>query len=196
MSRSDEPDADAPEPDEAPAQPASAGPAASRPTALLISIAAVVVLAVVGVVVFLMTGDGSDEDKAARPVPTIEDSDPPTGTIPSPPADGSTPPPLSTATSAAPPPPAGEAGEAQAVAEQVATAISDADMATLTQLSCDPSTAGDEDTFPADATAEVVGEPVIEGDTATIEVRLTIAGAEPTVVPMPLTKQGDRWCIP
>jgi hypothetical protein len=82
------------------------------------------------------------------------------------------------------------------VAEQAATAITNADVKTLAQLSCDPASAGEEDTFPTDATVEVIGEPQVDGETATITVRVTIKGVDPTEIPMPLTKQDGRWCIP
>lgn len=176
-----------------PAAPAE--PVAGRRSILLISAAAVVVLAVIGVAIYLLVNDDSSDDTAGRPVPTIGNSGAPgTTTSTTTPPAGTTPSftaPTSTGAST------GVAGAAdpQSVAEQAATAISNADVATLTQLSCDPSTAGSEDTFPAGAKVEVVGEPKVSGDTATIDVRLTFDGAEPAVVPMPLTKQGDRWCI-
>jgi hypothetical protein len=53
-----------------------------------------------------------------------------------------------------------------------------------------------EDTFPADAKATVVGEPKVTGDTATVDIELTIGNSEPTTVPMPLTKKDGRWCVP
>jgi hypothetical protein len=166
---------------------------------VLVSAAAVVVLALIGVAIYLLVSDDSSDDTAARPVPTIEDSGS-AGTTTS-----TTTPPAGPTSSLTLPPSTGastevtaggaDSGDAQSVAEQAASAISSADTSTLSQLSCDPSTAGDEDTFPAGAKAEVVGEPKISGDTATIDVKLTFDGAEPAVVPMPLTKQDGRWCI-
>jgi hypothetical protein len=194
VSPSDEP-GDEPGTDES----TSSEPSGGRRLVLLISVAAVAVLAVIGVVVYQLTSGDDAADEAAGEVPVITGSAVPTSTIPAPPPAGSTPPPLTTsssATSAAPPPEGADAGAAQSVAEQAAAAISGADVATLNQLSCDPTTAGGEETFPADAKAEVVGEPKIDGDTATIDVQLTLEGAEPTVVPMPLTWQDNRWCIP
>jgi hypothetical protein len=81
------------------------------------------------------------------------------------------------------------------VAEQAASAISDADMTTLAELSCDPASVGDEDTFPPDAKVEVVGEPEITGDAASVNVKVTIGQQPPATVPMPLIKQDGRWCI-
>lgn len=168
-----------------------------------VSAASVVVLAVVGLVVYLLTsGDDSGDDTAGPGVPTIEGSAPPAGTIPSSPPAGSTQPlsPRASASSpseAPPPPPQGEdAVAAESVAEQAASAISSADVTTLAELSCDPSSVGTEETFPANARAEVIGEPQIDGDTATVDIRLTIEGAEPTTVPIPLTRLDGRWCIP
>jgi hypothetical protein len=181
--------------------PAEAGipaePVAGRRSILLISAAAVVVLAVIGVAIYLLVSDDSSDETAARPVPTIQDSGAAgattsTTTPPAGPTSSLTVPPSTGASTEIA---GGEAGDAQSVAEQAASAISSADTSTLSQLSCDPSTAGGEDTFPAGAKAEVVGEPKISGDTATIDVRLTFAGAEPAVVPMPLTRQNGRWCI-
>jgi hypothetical protein len=182
-------------------QPATAAePVAGRRAILLVSAAAVVVLAVIGVAVYLLVRDDSSGETAAGQVPTIQDSGEPgtstSTTTPSP--SSSTPPmtvPSSTGASTEVAGSGGDVGDAQDVAEQAVSAISSADVSTLAQLSCDPTTAGDEDSFPAGAKAEVVGEPKISGDTATIDVKLTFEGAEPAVVPMPLTKQNGRWCI-
>jgi hypothetical protein len=174
---------------------ASAEPVEGRRSILLISAAAVVVLAVIGVAIYLLVSDDSSDETAARPVPTIGDSGAPDTTT------STTTPPAGTTPSFTQPSSTGASTEVAAaddpgsVAELAATAISNADVATLTQLSCDPSTAGGEDTFPTGAKVEVVGEPKVSGDTATIDVRLTFDGAEPAVVPMPLTKQSGRWCI-
>jgi hypothetical protein len=162
---------------------------------VLISVAAVVVLAVAGLVVYLLTS-GDDSSGTAgdrRDVPTITGSPAPSGQeTTNPPASA---PPPGTATGAQEGPPA-QAGGAESVAQQAAAAISSADVSALTALACDPSSVGTEETFPADAKAEVVGEPKITGDTATVDLRLTIAGSEPTTVPMPLTKKDGRWCVP
>lgn len=177
-------------------EPAAAAPVGRRKI-WLFSIAAVVVLVVAGMVVFLLTRGDSTEDASGPGVPTIQDSNAPSTKAPvSPPAGGTTATitaPSSTASAAVP---AGDAGNVESVAEQAATAITNADVKTLAQLSCDPSSAGEEDTFPTDATVEVIGEPQVNGDTATITVRVTIKGVEPTEIPMPLTKQDGRWCIP
>jgi hypothetical protein len=172
-------------------------PAKGRRKVPLIAAAVVVVLVVAGVVIYLVTGNDDPADTADPGVPTIEGSAGPTTTVPPSTPAGSTPPPLSTSSSPAPTEsPAGDdAGAVQSVAEEAAKAISDTDMQTLAELSCDPSTAGTEDTFPDNTRIEVVGEPQIEGDVATIDIRVTVPEAEPAVVPMPMTRQNDRWCI-
>ncbi|HEX6361164.1 hypothetical protein [Actinophytocola sp.] len=180
---------------------ATPGPEAGRRKVLLISTAAVVVLAVVGLVVYLLTsGDDNVENTAGPDVPSITGTAPPNGTIPSAPPGESTPPlaPPSSSTTEEETTEANSAdvGAAGDVAEQAANAISGADVSTLAELSCDPSTVGTDETFPDNATAEVVGEPQIDGDTATVDIKLTIEGAEPATVPIPLTKQDGRWCIP
>jgi hypothetical protein len=179
----------------------TAEPVGGKRAFLLITAAAVVVLAVIGVAIYMLVNNDDTGNTAAGQVPTIEN---PGGPVPTtsattPPPPSSTPPmsiPSSTSATTGVSTGGGDAGDAQSVAEQAVTAISTADVNTLAQLSCDPTTAGGEDTFPAGAKAEVVGEPKVSGDTASIDVKLTFDGAEPAVVPMPLTKKDGRWCIP
>lgn len=167
---------------------------AGRRGLILVSTAVVVVLAVAAVVVYLLVGgDDGTENAGGTDVPTITGSPAPTTeTTPttSQPA-ASTPVPSSAA-----PPAEGDPAEAKSVAEEAANAISSGDVTTIAALSCDPESVPEEGSYPADAKVEVVGEPQINGDTATIDLRLTIAGTEPTIVPMPLTKQDGRWCVP
>ena len=158
------------------------------------SAGAVVVLVVTGVVVFLLTGgdDSADDTAQSKDVPTITGSPAPTTREPTTSGASVAPPATATGATGAPE----EIQSVQTVAEQAATAISGADVTSLAKLSCDPASAGTEETFPADAKAEVVGEPKVTGDTATVDLKLTIANSEPTVVPMPLTKKDGRWCVP
>jgi hypothetical protein len=161
----------------------------------------VVVLVVAGIVTYLLTsGDDSAGQAEPRDVPTITGSPAPTGEATSPGASVAPPATATGVTGATSAPKAPEAPkdaqDAGSVAEQVATAISGADVSTLNELSCEPGSAGTEETFPADAKAEVVGEPKITGDTATVDLKLTIGQNEPATVPMPLTKKDGRWCIP
>jgi hypothetical protein len=181
--------------DETGAREDTAAPDAGRRKVLVVSVAAVVVLVVAGLVVYLLTSGDDPDDQAAkdRDVPTISDS--PAPTTPGA-TSGATVAPPATATGATGATAPADVQSAETIAEQAASAISGADATTLAKLACDPSTAGTEDTFPADAKAEVVGEPKISGDTATVDLKLTIGNSEPTVVPMPLVKQGGRWCVP
>lgn len=167
---------------------------AGRSKVVLVSVAAVVVLVVAGVVVYLLTsGDDAPDDAAqSRDVPTITGS--PAPATPGETTTGVSVAPPATATGATGAPE--EVDAAETLAEQAAAAISNADVDALNRMACDPSNPATEDTFPADAKAEVVGEPKITGDTATVDLELTIANGEPTVVPMPLTKKDGRWCIP
>jgi hypothetical protein len=170
------------------------GTPAGRNKVVLVSVAAVVVLVVAGVLVYLLTGGDDTPDNASqdgRDVPAITGS--PAPTTPDETTGASVAPPA-TATGATGAPE--EAAAAETVAEDAAAAISSADIDALNKMACDPSNPATEDTFPADAKARVVGEPKITGDTATIDLELTIANSEPAVVPMPLTKKDGRWCIP
>jgi hypothetical protein len=166
--------------------------AIDRRTVWLITAVSVAVLMVAGVVVYLLT---SGDDSSAEPGPDVPSISASGAAEPTTSSQASSAPPANTATGAV----AGaepEAAQAQTVAEDAATAISNADVAALTKLSCDPASVGTEDQFPADAKAEVAGPPKITGDTATVDLTLTIAGSEPATVPMPLTKKDGRWCIP
>ena len=204
MSRSDE-DVETPETPEAPetAETAEtggteqAGPAAGRNKVLITSLLAVVALVVAGVVIYLLTSGDDSDDQAGQPrdIPTITGSAPPASQEKSSPAASVAPPATATGVTGGPEAPK-DVQEAESIASQVATAISGADVTTLNELSCDPGSAGTEATFPADAKAEVVGEPKITGDTATVDLKLTIGQSEPTTVPMPLTKKDGRWCVP
>jgi hypothetical protein len=156
------------------------------------TIAAVVVLVVVGVVVYLLTSGDDEAAPAADKDRQTSQPQSPTQSEPTVPSETGIAP-------GEPPPNGGDAAAAAEIANvatQAATAISNADIALINQLSCDPSANGTEDQFPPDAKAEVVGEPQVTGDTATVQLKLTIGASEPTTVPMPLTKQDGRWCVP
>jgi hypothetical protein len=185
------------EPTGAEAAGAGTGPGAKSRKVLITTVAAVVVLVVAGVVVYLLTSGDDTDDQATQPrdVPTITGSAAPPTTGATTPGASVAPPATATGVTGVTGAPE-EAQDAQAVAEEVATAISGADVGTLNELSCEPGSAGTEDSFPADAKAEVVGEPKITGDTATVDLKLTIGQNEPATVPMPLTKKDGRWCIP
>ncbi|MPZ79350.1 MAG: hypothetical protein GEV28_02725 [Actinophytocola sp.] len=164
---------------------------ASRRGAVVAIVAAVVVLAVVGLVVYLLVKPG-DDDNADPNLPTITGSAPPSSEAPTPEPGGEQPGPLTT-----PPPPADEnVAAARTVAEEAAAAIESRDVSAMEELACDPSAVGTVEEFPPEATARLVENPQITGDKATAQVELTIAGSEPTVVPLPLEKRGGKWCVP
>lgn len=195
MSPSDDdtpaPDAELPAEEPAPAE--EPVPADGRNKVLIFSVAAVVVLVVAGIVVYLLTsGDSDDQADKPRDVPTITGSAAPTTAETTTTGASVAPPATATGVTGAPE----DVQDAESIADEVATAISSADVTTLNELSCDPGSAGTEESFPANAKAEVVGEPKITGDTATVDLKLTIGENEPATVPMPLTKKDGRWCIP
>lgn len=158
---------------------------------ILIMVAAVVVLAVLAVGIYLMTSVGEDDTANDPGQPTITDAAPPEK-----PADepGSEPPASSPATPKKPTDP--NVAEARGAAEQAATAINERDVDAMKKLSCDPSTVGSVDSFPPEATARLADNPKITGDKATAQLELSIQGSEPTVVPLPMEKRDGKWCVP
>lgn len=182
-------------PDEPEQTPETPDPAAGRRKVWLFSAAAVVVLVVAGVVVYLLTSGDDADNASGTDVPTITGSQDPTPSqsVPQPPAPGAS---SASATATAPPPAEDDPGQARSVAEDAAAAISSGDAAAIAVLACDPANAQVDETYPSSAKVEVVGEPQFDGDKATIDVRVTIEGNQPAVVPMPLAKQDGRWCIP
>lgn len=191
-------DGDVTEPGAEDTEAEKTAPAERRNTVLIASVAAVVVLVVAGVIVYLLTSGDDSDDQAGQgqDVPTITGSPAPTTPDPDSPSATVAPPATATGATGAPPEAPEEIQGLKSVAEQAATAISSADVTTLNELSCEPVGSDAEDTFPTDAKAEVVGEPKISGDTATIDLKLTIGESETTTVPMPLVKKDGRWCIP
>lgn len=184
------------EPEEPETDPVAGSSGSGNRKVLFISAAAVVVLVVAGVVVYLLTRDDSSTTAGGPEVPSIENSDSPSSVGPARPPGGVTATITAPSTSQAPPAAGGEAGAAQDVAEQAAEAITASDLKTLGELSCDPDAVDPaDDTFPADAKVEVVGNPQVNGDTATVDVKVMIADAPPATVPMPLVKKDGRWCI-
>ena len=186
--------------DELPEQPATGDEndkpeRSGRRSTMLIIVAAVVVLAAIGMGIYLIATSG-DEDVADPAAPTITDP-----SQPEPPA--STPPPSEPPASSAPPatktpPPAADKNVAAArvTAEQAATAINERDAAAMKKLSCDQNVDGSANVFPPEATARLAENPQVTGDKATAQIELSISGSEPTVVPLPMERRGGRWCVP
>jgi hypothetical protein len=159
---------------------------ADRRRVVVIAGILVVVLVVAGVLTLLLTGgddDNAGEDTAggnqqttATDTPTEDQQE--TGA----PADPAT---------------EAEVTAAKGVAEQAAAAFAAGDVEAMTRISCEPA----DDETPVDVgentTAELVGEPVLSGDTGEIQLRISVGGSEPTVVPLPLEKRADgTWCVP
>ena len=167
-----------------------------RRTTILIVAAAVLVLAAIGVGIYLVANSGDDAVADDPSQPTITGSTQPEPPSSAPPTEPS-PPPSTPATSAAPPPaPNKNVAAARTAAEQAASAISKRDVNAMRELSCDPSTVGSVEEFPPEATARLAEPPQITGDKATAQIELSIDGSEPTVVPLPMEKRGGKWCVP
>ncbi|HEY0448086.1 hypothetical protein [Actinophytocola sp.] len=165
---------------------------ASKRGAVVAVVGAVVVLAVVGLVVYLLVKPGDGSDNANPDLPTISDTAPPGSPAPTSEPGGKQP-----STVVPVPPPADQnVAAARTVAEHAAAAIESRDISAMQQLACDPNAVGTVEEFPPDATARLVENPQISGNKATAQVELTIDGSEPTVVPLPLEKRGDGWCVP
>jgi type IV secretory pathway VirB10-like protein len=171
-------------------------PESRRNRLVLITIGAVVVLAVVGVVVYLLTQPDSDE--ASNPdVPTISDEAPP----PSPQSPPSvSDPPAGNATgevTAPPPPDDDQQAAARTVAEDAIDAINTQNVDAMSQLACDPDSVGQAEDLTPGVTARLRENPTINGDEATVQLELLIEGIEPTVVDLTLEKRQDgSWCVP
>jgi hypothetical protein len=172
------------EPAEQTSEPETAAPRklSTRAIAIAVTIALVVLGGVGTGVYFLVRGD--DTPAASGQPAGGEPSSPPTG------SSGSTP---------APPGPTGEAppaevSSAKVVAEKAIAAINSHDPAQLKVVSCDPEAGGPVDGSPPEAKAELVSAPELTGDTATVEVKLTI-GEQSTTLPLPLRKQNGTWCV-
>jgi hypothetical protein len=167
-----------------------------RNRTLLIVAGSVVVLAVIGLVVFLVTG--SDSEESADPgVPTISGEAPPPAssqqTVPSEPVvsgSGEVPGP--------PPPENEEVAAARTTVEDAISAINTQNVDAMEQLACDPEAVGQPEDLQPGVTAVLTENPEVTGDKATAQVQLSIEGAtEPTVVPLPLERRDDgTWCVP
>jgi hypothetical protein len=152
----------------------------------IVAAIALVVLAGVGVGIYLLT-KGDDGPAAAGAPPAGGD------TTAAPPAStGSAPP--STPGSTGGQAPAAEVGNAKVVAEKAIAAINSHNAEQMRLLSCDPEVAGPVDGSPPEARAELVSAPELSGDTATVEVKLTI-GDQSVTTPLPLRKVNGNWCV-
>ncbi|HEU5474814.1 MAG TPA: hypothetical protein VFV67_29575 [Actinophytocola sp.] len=170
-----------------------AGPKLDRRTVIVTAVIAALVLAAVVVGIVLLTGSDDpppDTSNVALPSATAA----PSSQTPSSPA--AEPAPSAPEQPQPEPPPAqpAEVGAAKAVADQAVAALNAHDAEAMKRVSCDPASFVDTAGTPEGATIEVVGQPELTGDTATVEVKLTI-GDQTTTVPLPLRKQNDTWCV-
>lgn len=150
---------------------------------VLVASITVLVLAVAGVAILLLTGD--DEPDAAN----REQRSTGTRVV----ATGPTP---SSVVTPAPAPAGDDVSAARQVADQAAEAITNQDIDAMKRLSCDPATVGTAEQFPPQAKAAVAADPEVSGTTATAQLDLTIGDSEPTTVLLPMEKRDGRWCVP
>jgi hypothetical protein len=159
----------------------------SKRTIMIVAAIAVLVLAGIGTAVFFLTR-GDDTPSASK---GDGQGGAPAAATPGAEPGGSTP-------AAAPPPPTGpaavEAASARQVAEKAIKAINSHDSEAMKKISCDPSAIGAADGTPPEARAELVANPEVSGDTATVELKLII-GDMTTTTPLPLRKQNGAWCL-
>jgi hypothetical protein len=172
-----------------PEQPAAELPGRGLNRRIVAIAAAVLVLVGVGITVYFLTKDDSPAASpasgpagaSAAPASTPANNSPATS-VPSQPSQGGA------ATPA-------EVGSAKAAAERAVQAFNAHDPEALKKVNCDPSAIGDAgDIIPPEAKVELVSAPELSGDTATVELKLTI-GEQSTTVPLPLRKQDATWCV-
>jgi hypothetical protein len=178
----------------------STGEPSRRLSALAIVIAvavALLVLAAVGAGIYFLTA-GGDEDPPAAANPAFTSTPaavPPTSEPVVPDPSTFEPPPQPEPPPEPEPEPAEpEAGAVTAVAEQAVAAINADDPEAMRRVSCDPEAIGPADSTPPEARVELVSTPELTGDTATVELRVTI-GDQSAVTPLPLRKVDGTWCV-
>ena len=155
-------------------------------TVVIVVVAAILVLFGAGAGVYFLTSDDESGPSTAAEssgVPSAEA----TATLDTRFAEG---PPEPEPSLAAPE----EVGSAKAVAAEAIQAINVRDPEAMKKVSCDPEGVDTVDTAPPDARAEIVSEPEVTGDTATVQLKLTI-GDQSTTIPLPLRKQNGTWCV-
>jgi flagellar basal body-associated protein FliL len=159
-----------------------------RRTIVIVAVVAVLVLAGIGTGIYFLTRDNGTPAATGPSTPASAAQAPAT------PSAGATAP---SGQSGAPESGAAnpvEVGNAKAVAQQAIDAINTHDAESLKKISCDPDNTGPaEETLP-DAHVELVSTPELTGDTATVELKLTI-GDQSTTTPLPLRKQNGTWCV-
>lgn len=170
-----------------------------KKTGLIIGIVAAVVLllATLGITGFVAPGFFLSDDV---PPATNTSNGSPTSEVPAPGTGGAPPKPSikpnpGTGAPGAPADPA-EAAAVKQVAQDAADAFNSRDVDGVRELACDPSDVKDEEMSKVkeDAKMEVIGEPTIAGETASIPVRFS-EGDRSDEVPLRLRKRDGGWCI-
>jgi hypothetical protein len=169
---------------------AGSGPAAKRKLSTraiaIAAVIAVVVLAGVGTGIYFLTKDDDTPAASSGPPAGGPTTEPTTG------GPGSATPPAGPGSTGEAPP--AEVNNVKVVAEKAIAAINSHDTQQLKLISCDPEAVGPVEGSPPEAKAELVSAPELTGDTATVEVKLTI-GEQSTTTPLPLRKQNGTWCV-
>lgn len=177
------------EPESPEPTPAAAKKLSTRTIVIAVAIA-LVVLTGGGVGIYFMT-KGDDTPAAASGLgPSV--GGPTSETPPSGASSGATPTPSTPPSTGAAPPE--EVGNAKVTAEKAIEAINSHNVDAMKKISCDPEAIGPADTAPPDARAELLSVPELTGDSATVELKLTI-GDQSTTIPLPLRKQNGIWCV-
>jgi hypothetical protein len=156
-------------------------------TIVLVAVVAVLVLAGAGTGIYFLTKGADDPAASGSPGPAS------TGSTPGA-TSGST-----TGPSAGPQPggsggtPA-DTGQAKTVAEQAVKAFNSHDAAAMQKVSCDQTNNDPIENIPQGTSIELVSPPELTGDTATVELKLTIGDTSSTI-PLPLRKKDGNWCV-
>ncbi|HET9140500.1 hypothetical protein [Actinophytocola sp.] len=149
----------------------------SQRTIVIAVLIAAVVLAAVAVLIFVLSKDDDKAPDTSNFAATSSPAVPPPSSVPgtAAPSGGA----------------AAQTATVQGVAEQVVQAFNAHDPAALKKISCDQQST--ELPIPPEAKVELVSAPELTGDTATVQLKLTI-GESSTTIPLPLRNQDGSWC--
>ncbi|HEV8555632.1 MAG TPA: hypothetical protein VGR06_04445 [Actinophytocola sp.] len=154
---------------------------------VIVAVVAVLVLAGAGTGIYFLTKGGDDPAASSSPGPASTGStsgpasgpatQPSTGAQPG--GSGGTP---------------ADTGQAKSVAEQAVKAFNSHDAAAMMKVSCDQTNNDPIENIPQGTSIELVSPPELTGDTATVELKLTIGDTSSTI-PLPLRKKDGTWCV-
>lgn len=171
-------------------QPAAEEPAGRKltpRTIVIVAVVAILVLAGAGTGIYFLTNGGDDPATSGSPGPAS------TGSAPGATSGPTTGP-------AAGPQPGGsggtpaDTGRAKSVAEQAVKAFNSHDATAMQKVSCDQTNTDPIENIPQGTTIELTSPPELTGDTATVELKVTI-GDTSTTIPLPLRKKDGAWCV-